>query len=161
MKKLYKASLVGVVMVALLVGVYFAGYQSAYQRFARYNVNVGKLSLHMTWKVEYNDGRVEYYHHAGVITNIGFDWIQDHIGDYGTDPTDDATVISLSTSTSTPLATWTQIPTEITTGGLERANGTYSKTSDTEWTVEHQFTARKVLKLGLRLSQVLLILMFS
>lgn len=141
MKRLYKATVITAIMVAVIAGAYLVGFQHAYQRYAFYNINVGRMSLHVEWKIEYNDGRVEYQYHAGVITNIGFDWIQDHIGDYGTDPVDDATVISLSTSTSTPLATWTAIPTEITTGGLERANGTYTKASDTEWTVEYQFTA--------------------
>lgn len=141
MRKLYKAGLVGVVIAALLVGVYFAGYHAAYERYANYHIDVGTSSLHIQWKIERLDGSVEYQYHAGVITLIGYDYMQDQIGDTASASTNVADEISLSTSTSTPLDSWTQIPTEITTGGLERATGTYTRSTSKVWTISHQFTA--------------------
>jgi len=132
-------------IIAIIVLVAFASYQygvyETYQRYASLDIDVGTYSLHVTVYVQ-RVGEEEpkfWSHHAGVLTTIGKNWIEDQLGDSpGTDP---AKWISVSTSTSTPLASWTQIPTEITTGGLARAAGTYASTGDGQWTESYQFTA--------------------
>jgi len=82
---------------------------------------------------------VFWSYHAGVLTTIGKNWVEDQLGD--SPATDPAKWISLSTSASSPSAAWTQIPTEIVANGLERAAGTYASTGDGVWTISHQFTA--------------------
>jgi hypothetical protein len=82
---------------------------------------------------------IDWSYHAGVLTVIGKNWIEDQLGD--SPSTDPAKWISLSTSVSAPSSAWTQIPTEITTGGLERALGAYTSTGDGVWTIYKQFTA--------------------
>jgi len=66
---------------------------------------------------------VHFYHDEGsnLIVDIGLEWIEDQLGD---SPSDNASKwISLSTNTTAVDAAWIQIPTEIITGGLERAAG--------------------------------------
>ena len=82
---------------------------------------------------------VFWSYHAGVLTTIGKNWIEDQLGD--SPAADPAKWVSLSTSASSPSAAWTQIPTEIVANGLERAAGTYASTGDGVWTISHQFTA--------------------
>ena len=78
-------------------------------------------------------------HHAGVLTTLGLNWLEDQIGDSpGTAP---AGFISLSTSASGPSAAWTIIPTEIKNGGLVRKAAAYTSTGNGAWTEVHQFTA--------------------
>jgi hypothetical protein len=48
---------------------------------------------------------------------------------------------SLSTSATAFSAAWINIPSEITTGGLERAEMTYASTGDGVWTLTYQWTA--------------------
>jgi len=54
---------------------------------------------------------------------------------------DIAKYIALSCNSGSPAAGWTSIPEEITTGGLERAAGTYSGDGTGVCKLEHQFTA--------------------
>lgn len=78
--------------------------------------------------------------HAGVLTTIGKDWLEDQISD--SPSTTPSAYISLSTSASAPTNAWTIIPTEIDTGGgLDRVGGTYASTGAGTWTVSKQFTA--------------------
>jgi len=78
-------------------------------------------------------------HHAGVLTTIGKNWIEGSMGNaVGTTVAD---WISLSTNTTAPNAAWTEIPQEITTGGLARAAGAYASTGVGVWTITYQFTA--------------------
>lgn len=49
--------------------------------------------------------------------------------------------ISLSTSSSALDGAWTQIPDEITTGGLARAQGTITDLGNGTWKVVHEFQA--------------------
>ena len=78
-------------------------------------------------------------HHAGVLTTIGKDWIEDQLGD--SPSTDPAKWISCSDDASSPSAAWTQIPTEINANGLARATGTYASTGTGAWNVTYTFTA--------------------
>jgi len=52
-----------------------------------------------------------------------------------------AKYIALSCNAGSPLATWTTIPEEITTGGLARAAGTYAGDGTGVCKLEHLFTA--------------------
>ena len=84
---------------------------------------------------------ISFYHHesSNLVVDIGKDWIEDQLGDSpGTDP---AKWISLSTDATAPAAGWTQIISEITTGGLARAAGTYGDTGVGTWTIAATFTA--------------------
>ncbi|TEU03805.1 MAG: hypothetical protein E3J24_02825 [Dehalococcoidia bacterium] len=76
---------------------------------------------------------------SNLMVNIGFDWVEDQLGD--SPSTDPAKWISLSLSTSSPAAGWTQIPTEIAAGGLSRAVGAYTSTGTGAWEIEATFTA--------------------
>jgi len=81
---------------------------------------------------------IGYSHHAGVLTNGGKDWIEDQLGD--SPSTDPAKWIGLSNSTDTPLATWTSIPAEITTGNMGRAAGTYANVGTGQWNITKSFS---------------------
>ena len=84
---------------------------------------------------------IHFYHDesSNLITNGGFDWIEDQLGDSpGGDP---AKWISLSTDATSPVATWTQIIGEITTDGLARDVGTYASTGTGNWTITKTFAA--------------------
>ena len=85
---------------------------------------------------------VHFYHHesSNLIVDIGEDWIEDQLGD--SPSTDPAKWISLSTDTTDPpLATWTQIPTEIAADGLQRKAGTYGSTGVGAWDIAATFNA--------------------
>jgi len=77
--------------------------------------------------------------HAGVLTTIGKNWIEDQMGD--SPSADPAKWIALSCNVTAPSAAWTQIPNEIVVNGLERAAGTYASTGNGVWTESKQFTA--------------------
>lgn len=76
---------------------------------------------------------------SNLIVDIGLDWIEDQLGD--SPAGDPAKWISLSSDTGSPAAGWTQIPSEITTGGLARAAGTYSNQGVGVWDIANTFTA--------------------
>ena len=76
---------------------------------------------------------------AGVVTTIGKNWVEDQLGD--SPSTDPAEWISVSSSSDAPSSAWTEIPDEISSGGLFRGAGTYASTGDGTWTIEYEFTA--------------------
>lgn len=78
-----------------------------------------------------------YSHHQGTLTTIGKNWIEQKLG-ADTDSTN-GTYIALSNSTSTPGAGWTDLPEEITTGNMSRAEGTYVNVGDGVWNVTYTF----------------------
>jgi hypothetical protein len=83
---------------------------------------------------------IAWSRHAGVLTTIGKNWIEDQISD--SPSATPAAYISLSRNVTAPNAAWTIIPAEIDTGGgLDRTGGTYTSTGDGVWTVAKQFTA--------------------
>lgn len=141
MKTRYKAVAFTAIMVAVIVGAYAVGFNNAYQRYVNFHIDVEPGSLHTLWKIERLDGSVEYQYHQGVITLIGFDFLQDQIADSGSATTEVANVISLSSSVSVPLDSWTELPAEIITGGLERVVGAYTRLTQKSWEIEYTFTA--------------------
>lgn len=86
------------------------------------------------------DGTV-FFNETGenLIVNTGLDFIKQQIA--GTVTTNKAIYIALSTDGTSPSASWTSIPNEISTGGLTRAAGTYTSTGTGAWTVSKTFTA--------------------
>lgn len=77
-------------------------------------------------------------HHAGTLTNIGKDWIEDQLGD--SPSTDPAKWIGLSNSSDSPSASWETIPDEITTGNMGRAAGTYANVDMGQWNITKSFS---------------------
>jgi len=78
---------------------------------------------------------------ANVFTNIGKNWTRNELGDTATASTNVARHISLSESSSTPVATWTILPTEITTGGCDRQSGAFTAlTGNGSWKIEYTFS---------------------
>jgi hypothetical protein len=142
MNKKLMLTLSAIVVIAIIVSVTIGFYfGQTIQRNAYLTVDVGTHSFHVTAYIQrVGDAEPIFWsYHAGVLTTIGKNWIEDQLGD---SPSVDPTKwISLSTSASAPSAAWTQIPTEITTGGLARAAGTYASTGDGIWTISYQFTA--------------------
>jgi hypothetical protein len=101
-------------------------------------------SIKVDCKVEktFLDGHTELIsNHAGVLTTIGKDFIEGKLGDsaYGSNA-NFADYISLTDSASAPSNAWTQIPTEITANGLDRALATYASIGAGTYTILHQFT---------------------
>jgi len=85
---------------------------------------------------------VLFYHDEGsnVITTIGLNFIEEHLGIGGASYDDPAKWISLSNDGSSSAA-WTQLPTELAASGMTRAVGTYASTGDGVWTIAATFTA--------------------
>ena len=129
-----------VLIIASLAGSLYWMAHHPY-REAELNLDVSFHSFHVTaWvKRAGEDGWQFVSHHAGVLTTIGANWIEDQLGD--SPSTDPAKWVSVSTSSSSPSAAWTQIPTEIASGGLTRAAGTYASTGDGAWTITVTFTS--------------------
>jgi len=127
------------VLSLILLGISLQ-YIDLANRYADLNIDVGTSSIHVTVYITRSGGEKEYWdHHAGVLSTIGKNWIEDQLGD--SPSTDPAKWISVSTDTGTPSAAWTQIPTEIAAGGLTRAVGAYTSTGDGVWTIVKEFTA--------------------
>mgnify|MGYP000260911547 CR=1 FL=1 len=133
-KKIPVAVLVGVLVVAAAAAFgYGAGVAAVQEQFG--------LKGWVQVKVV-RDGQVIYYHEGhNLITKMGKDIIAKQLG--STSPnTNGANYIGLSTSSSSPDADWTSIPDEITSGGLERAQGLYSHTNGTNtYQIQKTFTA--------------------
>jgi len=95
------------------------------------------------WVTRVETGETEYLgHHAGSLTNVGKDFVEGKLGDKNfANNTAYAIYGSLSTNSTAFSATWVDIPSEITTGGLERAEMTYASTGAGTWTLTKQWTA--------------------
>ena len=85
----------------------------------------------------------EIYHYEdhNLITNAGKDFISAQIGS-SAPGINGANYIALSSDTGSPAATDTTLTGEISGSGLDRAQGIYSHTADTNtYTVQKAFTA--------------------
>lgn len=91
----------------------------------------------------FRDGQ-EIYHYEdhNLITEVGMDFIADQIGN--TPGTAAANWIALSSDSTAPAAGDTTLQGEITTGGLQRAQGTFTQGTGGErdtWTISKTFNA--------------------
>ena len=113
-----------------------------------YSVNVwsnnklignGNVESHVLIQ-HYRDGQLlSADHHAGVLTNIGKDWIEDQLGD--SPSTDPAKWIAVDDTDASGLsAASTQLTSELAVSGLTRAEGTYASTGVGTWTVTEAFS---------------------
>lgn len=96
------------------------------------------LEIHVEMYHYRNGVLIGHSHHAGVLTTLGKNWIEDQLGD--SPSADPAKWIGLSNSTDSPSAAWTEIPAEITTGNMGRAAGTYASTGDGAWNITNSFS---------------------
>ncbi len=77
--------------------------------------------------------------HAGVLTTIGKNWIEDQLGD--SPSTDPAKWIAVDDTDASGLsAASTQLTSELAASGLTRAVGTYASTGDGVWTISKAFS---------------------
>lgn len=87
----------------------------------------------------YRMGELVFYaHHPATVTNQGLDWAEDQLGD--SPSTDPAKWIGLDDTQDTPLVTWTDLPSEYTGDGLDRAAGTYASTGTGTWNITRSFS---------------------
>jgi len=106
--------------------------------------NLGSPWLWKSWYGDINNnGQIDFPNEysfllsdetgAGVLTNIGKDWIETSLSSTNT-----SKAIHMSESndaTDPPLASWTILPSEITSNGLDRQAGTYTSTGTGTWNV--------------------------
>lgn len=94
----------------------------------------GETEVHL-WVEHWRDGKLlnkEYG--AGVLTNIGKDYIEQQISN--TNASEKALYCADSNdATDPPLASWTKLPSEITSNGLDRQTGAYTSTGVGTWNV--------------------------
>jgi len=72
---------------------------------------------------------------SGVLTNIGKDWIEKQISGTVNASQQALYCADSNDATDPPLASWTILPSEITTNGLDRQTGTYTSTGVGTWNV--------------------------
>lgn len=101
-------------------------------------IAVGKAEFHCEVVQMRNGILVSRTYHAGTLTTIGKNWIEDQLGD--SPSTDPAKWIACSNTTDSASAAWTELPDEITTDGLTRAAGTYASTGDGTWNQTYTFS---------------------
>lgn len=107
------------------------------------NVTTDSFPVHGYVTVSVLRGGQEIYHHEdhNLITNAGKDFISAQLGSTSA-ASNGANYIALSTNTAAPAATDTTLTGEITSGGLERSQGTYAHTNgQSTFTVSKTFTA--------------------
>lgn len=125
---------------SVCVTLAYLGGVAQYNREASLGIDVGTMSMHVTVYLERSGEDPIYWdHHAGTLTTIGQNWIEDQLGD--SPSTDPSKWISVSTDATSPTSAWTQIPSELAVSGFTRASGTYASTGDGVWTITYQFTA--------------------
>ena len=102
----------------------------------RFNIEIHMQAIHRN-----SDGvMIGFSEHAGTLTTIGKNWIEDQISD-SPNATSIAKYISLSNNAGAPGVAWTEIPEEIAANNLTRSMGVYASTGDGVWTVTYTFTA--------------------
>jgi len=89
------------------------------------------------WHYDQDGKLLEHSRHAGVLTTTGKNWIEGVLGDADGDQGD---YIGCSNSTDAPSSAWTELPDEITTGGMSRAIGTYADDGDGQWNITKSFS---------------------
>lgn len=116
----------GILLVFALALVMYPVIRQEQEALDRIEVRAG-VEIHM-WMIHRDPcGKVLMEsHHAGVLTNIGKEFIEDQL--FGTPNASEAVYISLSNDASSPSAAWIVIPNEISGDGADRAAGTDTDT---------------------------------
>lgn len=136
-------SVMAIIVIASTGSYLFGAYFTSIKSRAEFGVEVH------TWIRQYRDTDgdgvreliMEQYN-AGVLTNTGKDFIEGKLGnDAFANATDYADYLCMSTDSSSPSATWVNIPNELTASGLGRAEGTYASTGVGVYEIEKTFTA--------------------
>lgn len=103
----------------------------------------GRFNIEIHMRAEHRDPdgiMIGWSEHAGVLTTIGKNYIEDQLGD-SPNATGIAQYISLSNDAGAPAVGWLVIPNEIAANNLTRAQGAYTSTGDGVWTITYTFTA--------------------
>ncbi|AIC14278.1 phage tail fiber protein [Nitrososphaera viennensis] len=138
-KSLLMGAVPGIALAALMVFVIPSSALVGAQ-----NVTTDGLTPHGYVVVSVTRDGQEIYHSEdhNLITNAGKDFIAQQIGASTGLASEGAHYIALTTDGTAPAATDTTLASEITSGGLARASGTYAHTSGTNtFTVSNTFTA--------------------
>jgi len=114
------------------------GNYSIYAYYEGTLVAKGSSEIHVFVEHWRNGELLSYDHHAGVLTTIGQDFIEQQIS--GSASTTVAIYISCSNDATSPQSSWTQLIAEINANGLARATGTYASTGIGTWNVTYTFS---------------------
>ncbi len=137
--------IIGVVLLALLGAIAGCGVGSEQAPETASTLTIqGRVVVDAYHYDEATGEYVQFYHHESenLLTTIGIDWIAAELG--GDSPTTiSAQWISLDeTLDGGPVVGWTQLVSEIASGGLTRASGTYAHTGGANtWTIAATFNA--------------------
>ena len=85
------------------------------------------------------NGTIEKYSTPNIVVTIGLKRIRNFLNGNASDPTNATKYITLSNDAS-PDASWTKLPNEYTSYGLERAEGTVTILNATALKIEHTWT---------------------
>lgn len=97
----------------------------------------GVAEVHLWIEHRRNGKLLSLEYGAGQLTTIGQDWLEQQIS--GTiNASEQALYLADSNDASAPSAAWTELPTEITSNGLERQTGAYTSTGVGTWNVTKQ-----------------------
>ncbi len=143
MNKKYLIPLVVSMMAAILAIGYFAGQGSMLSIQAPQDLGYTGYVTVAVKRAGESEFTTIFEGHNLVVTQ-GLQRVRDFFGWYNHSGTTNANCtkwISLSTSASAASAAWTVIPSEITTGGLERAGDTPTFVNETAFQVVKTFTA--------------------
>jgi len=137
MRKLFKGLTTFSIILAMFFGYsFYLASQTPIQETG-YGTSLS-LEIHVTMRHLRNEKLLTWSHHAGVLTNIGKNFTKEKISyDAGNL---NATYIAHSNNTSSPSAAWTDLPAEITTGNMSRAQGNYVDTGVGTWNVTYTFS---------------------
>ncbi len=94
----------------------------------------GEAEVHLWIEHRRNGKLLSSEYGAGVLTTFGKNWIEQQLS--GTiNSTQHALYCADSDDSTPPLDSWTVLPGEITTNGLDRQDGAYASTGDGTWNV--------------------------
>lgn len=99
-----------------------------------------KFELHMLVQHFRGDELLSETYHPMSLTTLGKNWISDKIRGGNTNFMSNATYISVSNSSDSFNAAWTDLPAEITTDGLARATNSTTDTGDGTWSLIYAFS---------------------
>lgn len=131
-----KTGLMATVLVAVITATYLIGFLQGQRLAAQQEINFP----HIVNVVIRRNGEVVYnYTTHNILTTIGARLVRNILG-FDNETQRQVKYIALSSDTN-PDKTWTKLPNEYTTGGLERKAGTPSVINATAFQVVAQWTS--------------------